>query len=245
MTSAVFPIELLRKRAGHALFLLALIIVSLLGLLIAPKALWADEPTIIYDGAARSLKVEGASDANDLFGNFKDLMPGDSRDQVVQIKAKGVKGKVRLFVKATTDEQMARELDAIALKAEAKKDSSDAAVGAGSVGRVFAEATKIVEFSAGGTAVLDLHLSVPEEVDNELADTCRTVRWEITAEDDEGSIKASVGGQAAKGGALIRNAFGLAKTGDNALGVAFAVFVLGCSVVALAVALVRRRGARS
>ena len=65
--------------------------------LAAPVRAFADTPTIAYDGNARQLTVSGASGSSgepDLFPAFKDLMPGDVREQQIEIRATGVKSQV-------------------------------------------------------------------------------------------------------------------------------------------------------
>lgn len=59
--------------------------------LAVPARAFADTPSIAYDGNARQLTVSGATDSSgepDLFPAFKDLMPGDVREQQIGVRAR-------------------------------------------------------------------------------------------------------------------------------------------------------------
>ena len=84
-----FPI---RKDAMRAVRCVVAV-VACVAALAAPARAFADAPTIAYDGNARQLTVSAATDSSgepDLFLAFKDLMPGDVRDQQIEIRATGV-----------------------------------------------------------------------------------------------------------------------------------------------------------
>lgn len=227
MKDCLHSMKFLSKRTMSCLFTLAALIFLMVSLV--PVSSWADEPTIVYDGTARNLKIEDATDSNDLFGNFKELMPGDSRDQIVRVKATGVKGKVRLFVKAVVNESTASVLDSVVLSAEIDKGSTFTTVASGSVGRVFERSVKIAEFSNDGESSLMLHLTVPEDVGNELADSNKVVSWKISAEDDAGPVATSNGTDQAKGtGRNSGSGSGLIQTGDAVFAFVLGLIVLGC-----------------
>lgn len=182
-----------RKRAGGpARFLVAALFGA--ALLLAPASAYAaDTPSMAYDGNARHMTVSGVeapSGGVDLFPAFKDLMPGDTREQLIKIETKGVQGQVSIFVRAVVDEDAARALEPISLTAAVSAGPSSSVLETGTPASVFAETAKIATFAADGNATLDLRLSVPTSVGNELADASKTVRWEITAEDDSGELDA-------------------------------------------------------
>lgn len=225
-----------RKRVGGpARFLIA----ALFGvaLLLAPSSAYAvDTPSIAYDGNARQLTVSGMeapSDGVDLFPAFKDLMPGDTREQPIKIEAKGVQGQVSIFVHAVVDEDTARALEPISLTATVSAGPSSGVLETGTPGSVFTETAKVATFAADGSATLDLRLSVPTSVGNELADVSKTVRWEITAEDDSGELDAVP----ARPEPAQKSIFSqLTQTGDSiALGALVAVLVIAAIGIALAV----------
>lgn len=209
-------------------------------LLLAPVSAYAaDTPSIAYDGNVRQLTVSGVeapSGGVDLFPAFKGLMPGDTREQPIKIEAKGVQGQVSIFVRAIVDEDAARALEPISLTAAVSTGSSSSVLGTGAPASVFAETAKVATFAADGNATLDLRLSVPTSVGNELADASKTIRWEITAEDDSGELDAiPARPEPAQKGIFSQ----LTQTGDSiALGALVAVAVI--AAVGIAWALWRR-----
>lgn len=204
--------------------------------LAVPARAFADTPAIAYDGNARQLTVSGVTASSgepDLFPAFKDLMPGDEREQQIEIRATGVKSQVRVFVRAVVDHETAHLLSPITLTATAG-DASAGWLQTGTPGSVFARPTQIATFTGDGSTVLNLQLSVPTSVGNELADASKTIRWEITAEDDGEKIPARPA-DANKPGLL-----GLAATGDNTLTLLLALLTLAIIAFMAALLLSRR-----
>lgn len=204
-----FPI---RKDAARAVRC-AIAAIFCIAAFAAPAHAFADAPAIAYDGNARQLTVSGATGTSgepDLFPAFKDLMPGDVREQQIEIRATGVKSQVRVFVCAVVDQETASLLSPITLTATVG-DASAGWLQAGTPGSVFAHPTQVATFTGDGSTVLNLQLSVPASVGNELADASKTIRWEITAEDDGETIPAQPAGSKKPG------LFGLAATDDSTL----------------------------
>lgn len=110
-------------------------------------------------------------------------MPGDVREQQIGVRTTGVKSQVRVFVRAVVDHETAHLLSPITLTATVG-DASAGWLQTGTPGSVFAYPTQIATFTSDDSTVLNLQLSVPTSVGNELADANKTIRWEITAEDD-------------------------------------------------------------
>lgn len=84
-----------------------------------------------------------------------------------------------------------------------------------------------------GSTVLNLQLSVPTSVGNELADANKAIRWEITAEDDGEKIPVQPAGSKKPG------LLGLAATGDNTL--ALLLVLLALAIIAFIAALLLSR----
>lgn len=222
-----FPI---RKGVARSLRCVVAAILCVVALAVPARA-FADTPAIAYDGNARQLTVSGATMSSgepDLFPAFKDLMPGDEREQQIEIRATGVKSQVRVFVRAVVDHEATHLLSPITLTA-AVSDASADWLQAGTPGSVFAHPTQVATFTSDGSTVLNLQLSVPTSVGNELADANKTIRWEITAEDDGETIPAQPAGPKKPG------LFGLAATGDNSL--ALLLTLLTLAIIAFMVAL--------
>ena len=213
-----FPI---RKDAARSLHCMVAAILCMVALAVPARA-FADTPAIAYDGNARQLTVSGATGSSgepDLFPAFKDLMPGDVREQQIEISATGVKSQVRVFVRAVVDHETASLLSPITLTATVG-DASAGWLQTGTPGSVFARPTQIATFTGDGSTVLNLQLSVPTSVGNELADASKAIRWEITAEDDGETIPAQPAGSKQPG------LFGLAATGDNSLALLLTLLTL-------------------
>ena len=224
------------ERVGSLARFLAAALVGV-ALLLAPSSAYAvDAPSIAYDGNARQLTVSGMeapSDGVDLFTAFKDLMPGDTREQPIKIEAKGVQGQVSIFVRAVVDEDTARALEPISLTAAVSTGPSSSVLETGTPASVFAETAKVATFAADGNATLDLRLSVPTSVGNELADASKTIRWEITAEDDSGKLDAIPASPEPARKSIFSQ---LTQTGESiALGALVAVLVIAVIGIALAV----------
>lgn len=84
-----FPI---RKGVARSLRCMVAAIFCVVALAVPARA-FADTPAIAYDGNARQLTVSGATGSSgepDLFPAFKDLMPGDVREQQIEVCATGV-----------------------------------------------------------------------------------------------------------------------------------------------------------
>lgn len=204
--------------------------------LAVPARAFADTPAIAYDGNARQLTVSGAtgsSEEPDLFPAFKDLMPGDVREQRIEVRATGVKSQVRVFVRAVVDHETANILSPITLTARVG-DASAGWLQTGTPGSVFAYPTQVATFTGDGSAVLNLRLSVPTTVGNELADANKTIRWEITAEDDGEKIPVQSAGSKKPG------LLGLVATGDSTLTLLLVLLTLAIITFIAALLLSRR-----
>lgn len=227
-----FPI---RKGVARSLRCVVAAILCVVALAVPARA-FADTPAIAYDGNARQLTVSGATMSSgepDLFPAFKDLMPGDEREQQIEIRATGVKSQVRVFVRAVVDHETTHLLSPITLTA-AVSDASADWLQAGTPGSVFAHPTQVATFTSDGSTVLNLQLSVPTSVGNELADANKTIRWEITAEDDGEKIPVRPAGAKKPG------LFGLAATGDSTLTLLLMSLTLAIIAFIAAVLLSRR-----
>lgn len=225
----------IRKDAARAVRC-AIAAIFCIAALVAPAHAFADTPAIAYDGNARQLTVSGVTASSgepDLFPAFKDLMPGDEREQQIEIRATGVKSQVRVFVRAVVDHETAHLLSPITLTATVG-DASAGWLQTGTPGSVFARPTQVATFTGDGSTVLNLQLSVPTSVGNELADASKTIRWEVTAEDDGETIPAQPAGSKKP------SLFGLAATGDNSLALLLTLLTLAIIAFMAALLLSRR-----
>lgn len=220
----------IRKGVARSLRCMVAAILCVVALAVPARA-FADAPAIAYDGNARQMTVLGAtgtSGESDLFPAFKDLMPGDVREQKIEVRATGVKSQVRVFVRAVVDSETAHLLSPITLTATVG-DTSAGWLQTGAPSSVFASPTQVATFTSDGSTVLNLQLSVPTSVGNELADANKAIRWEITAEDDGEKIPVRPAGSKSHG------LFGLAATGDSTF--TLLLVLLALAIVAFTAAL--------
>lgn len=75
------------------------------------KAFAADVPTASYDASTHEAAISHAGENGDLFANFKGLMPGDERDQDVNVQVGNARGTVRVYVQAFVDDASANLLE--------------------------------------------------------------------------------------------------------------------------------------
>lgn len=225
----------IRKGVARSLHCVVAAIFCMVALAVPARA-FADTPAIAYDGNACQLTVSGAtgsSGESDLFPTFKDLMPGDVREQQIEVRATGVKSQVRVFVRAVVDHETAYQLSPITLTASVG-DASAGWLQTGTPGSVFAYPTQVATFTSDGSTVLNLQLNVPTSVGDEVADANKTIRWEITAEDDGKTIPVQPAGSKKPG------LFGLAATGDNSLALLLTLLTLAIIAFMTALLLTRR-----
>lgn len=141
-------------------------------------------PTLVYDGSAHTLTVLHA-DGTDLFPNFKDLMPGDTRTQEITLTTQRLDGDATLWLKAEDDDDTVHPLQYVTLSIYAgdRLVASGPAVGSDAL----KNGVELYQFDQTGTVPLQIQLSVSTEAGNELAGAHEHVRWIFTVQDASGS----------------------------------------------------------
>lgn len=76
---------LLRRTMRGSVGVLA-VLFCVLCFVVPAKAFAADVPTASYDASTHEATISHAGENGDLFANFKGLMPGDERDQDVNVQ---------------------------------------------------------------------------------------------------------------------------------------------------------------
>lgn len=238
---------LLRRAMRGSVGVLAVLFCALC-FVVPAKAFAADVPTASYDVSTHEATISHAGENGDLFTNFKGLMPGDERDQDVNVQVGNARGTVRVYVQAFVDDASANVLEDVSLSA---RSGDGAVVGDGSVASVFSQPVRIATFDKPGAETVHLHLSVPVSIGNEAADASCNVKWIVTFEDDSGEYAASgsSGGASLGGGSsgdassgdILGSVF--SKTNDQAR---FIVIIAAALVAtcAAAIGISHRRGAR-
>lgn len=138
-------------------------------------------PTLRYDGNSEVFTCLDTEN-NDLFPEFKEMIPGDFRTQEITLEATNIDSSTAVFLRAQCREPDWEILHPIGLRVYC--DNALLSDGAIVEPDALSENIKIAEFSKAGKVKLKAELTVPTSVGNELADAEKHIEWIFTVQEN-------------------------------------------------------------
>ena len=154
-------------------------LITLLTWLCTVTAFAVDMPTVIYDSGKGTFAFQNL-DNDGLFGDFQDLMPGDERTTEIRIEMKNLSRSARLYLRAEPNSEDVEVLKTLKLSVKKNGATLDESNGATSLNQNVLLGT----FSGDSTTVLDMTLTVPVTVGNEMAQQTGELQWIFTIQED-------------------------------------------------------------
>lgn len=156
-----------------------------LGLVLAmtASAMAAEVGVVEYKKRAFSFGPGSLHYPTDLFPELKNVMPGDQLTQQVKLIHRGGSNvNLRFYIQAQGSDQNADFIEKLQLEVEHKNkhllyDAPDYDA------TEVSDWVKLATLNPGGTATLDLTLTVPKELDNDDAENLGTVIWKFKVEE--------------------------------------------------------------
>lgn len=139
----------------------------------------ADTPTVVYDSEKGAFAFHNL-DNDSLFGKFQEIMPSDRRTTEIRIEMKNISRTARLYLRAEPNSDDIAVLESLTLSISQNGVTLDENNGANSLKQDVLLGT----FTDDGDTVLEVTLTVPTTVGNEMARQSGELQWIFTVQED-------------------------------------------------------------
>lgn len=133
---------------------------------------YSSNNTLIFDGNTNEFTYYNL-DSEDLFNEFKDLVPGDIKTQTINIKGINIKNNSNLYLELNTDinEEVLKYINVTVYKDDIELNK-------------YNDAIKIANFKENESFTIKIKVEVPIEVDNAIEDLETSLKWTFLIEDN-------------------------------------------------------------
>lgn len=136
----------------------------------------ADIPEIVYHGQQHHFSMTG-TDHSDLFTNFKNMMPGDSVAQEINIRTKGLTRETSILLRAECADEDKKVLEQLRFHVEQDgKKIADS--------YLIQSPALIGTFRSDSRYKLKVILEIPESMSNDIANKNYHIKWTFIAQED-------------------------------------------------------------
>ncbi len=186
MKPSVGPQNKGEKRLMKKVISIFLILTALFSLVLP---IFAANGSITYDGAAKKFIFEQGSkySPTDLFGTFKDVMPGDSITQSITVRNDASNNvKVKIYIRSLGAHEDSEDfLSQLALRVKKSEENEMAYMfdAAASESAQLTDWVLLGTLYSGGEVNLDIILDVPTSLENEYSSQIGYLDWEFKIEE--------------------------------------------------------------
>ena len=135
---------------------------------------YSTEPTIYYDGQKKEISFINIKDT-DIFRDFKELMPGDRKEQEILFKADNIKKNTKIFL------SLANNVDKEILKF-IKIYENDKEI------TINNEYVNIANLYNDGIIKLKIVVEIPKEIGNEIEEQKGNIEWNILIQEENDEL---------------------------------------------------------
>lgn len=157
------------------------LVAALLVWTLSMTAFAAEVPAVAYDGKNGTFTFQNINE-NGLFGAFQEVMPGDERTTEIRVEMKNISRTSRLYLRAEAVDGSNDALEALTLRVSQNGTVLDSGNGV----RCLGSDVQLGTFSSSGGTTLEVTLSVPTEVGNDLAKQMGELKWIFTVQEEGG-----------------------------------------------------------